>query len=185
MIHCIIIQSVVLTFPIVAILSVVLGLSWLYHHILSIVSYIYIRKLGMLRLTHLGRMTHICVANLTIIRSDNGLSPGRRQTIIWTNAGMKLHLRVSAKRRLICLGLNELILWNTVPCMMCKYLGTLWPELCNTLCLRYVISLSSICRPVLKYRTYQILVKYIFCVHLILNAFSISFMKYVGLVVRF
>ena len=39
-------------------------------------------------LTHWGRVTHICVGNLTITGSDNGLSPGRRQTIIWTNAGI-------------------------------------------------------------------------------------------------
>ena len=31
-------------------------------------------------------MVHICVGNLTIIGSDNGLSPGRRQAIMWTNA---------------------------------------------------------------------------------------------------
>ena len=37
-------------------------------------------------LTHWGRVTHKCVGNLTIIGSDNGLSPGRRQAIIWTNA---------------------------------------------------------------------------------------------------
>ena len=35
-------------------------------------------------------MTHICVSRLTIIGSDNGLSPGRRQAIIWTNAGILL-----------------------------------------------------------------------------------------------
>ena len=35
-------------------------------------------------------MTHICISKLTIIDSDNGLSPGRRQAIIWTNAGMWL-----------------------------------------------------------------------------------------------
>ena len=35
-------------------------------------------------------MTHICVSNLTIIGVDNGLSPGRRKAIIWTNAGMLL-----------------------------------------------------------------------------------------------
>ena len=35
-------------------------------------------------------MTHICVGKLTIIGSDNGLSPGRRQAIIWTNAGILL-----------------------------------------------------------------------------------------------
>ena len=35
-------------------------------------------------------MTHICVSKLTNIGSDNGLSPGRRQAIIWTNAGILL-----------------------------------------------------------------------------------------------
>ena len=39
-------------------------------------------------LTHWGRVTHICVSKQTIIGSDNGLSPGRRQAIIWTNAGI-------------------------------------------------------------------------------------------------
>ena len=33
---------------------------------------------------------YICVGNLTIIGSDNGLSPGRRQAIIWTNPGILL-----------------------------------------------------------------------------------------------
>ena len=83
-------------------------------------------------LTHWGRVTHICVSKLTIIGSDNGLSPHRRQAIIWTNAGIlligplgtnfseisieiltlsfkKLCLKVSsAKRRPFCLGLNVL-----------------------------------------------------------------------------
>ena len=39
---------------------------------------------------HWGRATHICVGKLTIIGSDNGLSPGRRQTIIRTNAELLL-----------------------------------------------------------------------------------------------
>ena len=83
-------------------------------------------------LTHWGRVTHICVGKLTIIGSDNGLSPGRRQAIIWTNAGTlliwplgtnfseiliaiesfslkKMHLKISsAKWRPFCLGLNVL-----------------------------------------------------------------------------
>ena len=33
---------------------------------------------------------HICVIKLTIIGSDNGLSPGRSQAIIWTSAGILL-----------------------------------------------------------------------------------------------
>ena len=85
-------------------------------------------------LTHRGRETHICVGNLTIIGSDNGLSPGRRQAIFWTNAGLlligslgtnfseilieihifsfkKMHLKVSsAKWRPFCFGLNVLIM---------------------------------------------------------------------------
>ena len=39
-------------------------------------------------LNHWGRVTHICTDNQTINGSDNGLSPGRRQAIIWTNAGI-------------------------------------------------------------------------------------------------
>ena len=35
-------------------------------------------------------MTYICVGNLTIFGSNNGLSPGRRQAIIWTNTGILL-----------------------------------------------------------------------------------------------
>ena len=45
----------------------------LYHHMPS---------LGQKSLTHWGRVTHICVSKLSILGSDNGLSPGRRQTII-------------------------------------------------------------------------------------------------------
>ena len=41
-------------------------------------------------LTHWGRVMHICTSNLTIIGSDNGLSPGRRHVIIWTNDGILL-----------------------------------------------------------------------------------------------
>ena len=81
-------------------------------------------------------MTHICVSKLTIIGSDNGLSPDRHQAIIWTNAGIlfigtlgtnfsdilieirifsfkKMGLKVSsAKWRPFCLGLNVLIQVN-------------------------------------------------------------------------
>ena len=82
-----------------------------------------------LRLTHWGRVTHICVGKLTIIGSDNGLSPGRRQAIIWTNAGIGNKLQWNFNRNSnifihenafenvvcemasICLGLNELTHW--------------------------------------------------------------------------
>ena len=79
-----------------------------------------------------GRVTHICVSDLTSNGSDNGLSPGRRQAIIRTNARIllirplgtnfsdflveilivsfkKMRVKVSsAKRRPFCFGLNEL-----------------------------------------------------------------------------
>ena len=35
-------------------------------------------------------MTQVCVGKLTTLGSDNGLSPGRRQAIIWTNDGVLL-----------------------------------------------------------------------------------------------
>ena len=54
-------------------------------------------------LTHWGRVTHICVGKLTIIGPDNGLSPGRRQAIMWTNAGILLieHLGTNLSEILI------------------------------------------------------------------------------------
>ena len=39
-------------------------------------------------LTHPPLVPHICVNKLTIIGSENGLSPIWRQAIIWTNAGL-------------------------------------------------------------------------------------------------
>ena len=48
-------------------------------------------------LTHWGWVMHICVSKLTIICSENGLSPGRRQAIIWTNAGVLLNGTLGTK----------------------------------------------------------------------------------------
>ena len=42
-------------------------------------------------LTHWGRVTHICVGKLSITGSYIGLSPGQRQAIIWTSAGILLN----------------------------------------------------------------------------------------------
>ena len=100
------------------------------------VVYIWVFTRGYGWLTHWGRVTHICVSRLTITDSDNGLSPGRRQAIIWTNVGIlligplgknlneilieiltfsfkKMRLKVSsAKRRPFCLGPNVLTYWH-------------------------------------------------------------------------
>ena len=84
-------------------------------------------------LTHWRRVMHICIGKLTNIGSDNALSPGRRQAIIWTNAGIlligplwtnfseilirietswfnKMHFKMSsAKWRPFCLSLDVLM----------------------------------------------------------------------------
>ena len=67
---------------------------YIYHHIRSIFMsrcVEYLRTCKNLRielLIHWGRVTHWCVSKLTIIGSDNGLSPGGRQAIIWANTGI-------------------------------------------------------------------------------------------------
>ena len=43
---------------------------------------------GQSMLSHWGPVMHLCVGKLTIIGSDNGLSPGWRQAIIWIIAGI-------------------------------------------------------------------------------------------------
>ena len=49
------------------------------------------RDLALFRGTsRVNSMRDIFVGNLTIIVSDNGLSPGRRQAFIWTNDGVLL-----------------------------------------------------------------------------------------------
>ena len=63
-------------------------------------------------LTHWGRVTHICVSNLTIIGSENGLSPGRRQPIIWTTAGMLLIGPLGTNFNLILLEIHTFSLKN-------------------------------------------------------------------------
>ena len=52
--------------------------------------FLYDSSLASGSLTHWGWVTHICIGKLSIIGSDKGLSPGRRQAIIWTNAGILL-----------------------------------------------------------------------------------------------
>ena len=82
-------------------------------------------------LTHWDRVTHICIGILTIIGSDNGLAPGWRQAIIWTNDGIlligtvginsnkifskiytfsfkKMHLKMAYRKWPFCLSLNVL-----------------------------------------------------------------------------
>ena len=70
-------------------------------------------------LSHWGRVMHICISKLTIISSDYGLSPGRRQAIIWTNAGIlsicTLGTNSSEILSKVCLGFNVLRLPTGLP----------------------------------------------------------------------
>ena len=83
-------------------------------------------------LIHWGRVTHTCISKLTNIDSYDGLSPGRRQAMIWTKAEIlligplgtdfieilneihtfsfkKMHLKLlPGKCQPFCLGLNVL-----------------------------------------------------------------------------
>ena len=95
---------------------------------------------------------HTCISKLTIIRSDNGLSPDLCQAIIWTNAGIllighlgtnfsevliKIHIfsfkkmhskRSSGKWRSFCTGLHVF----TFPMLRLEYSRTClipWPSL--------------------------------------------------------
>ena len=141
-------------------------------------------------------MTHICVSRVTIIGSDNGLSLVRCQAIIWTSAGLllighlgtnfgenliriqtfsfkKLHLKTSsAKWRLFCLGLNQLMVYCECLvlsvfvgynrskfhfCHCCARCNILFYGLCdNDICLHYLKGLvitviSEVCSPVASY----------------------------------
>ena len=86
-------------------------------------------------ITHWGRVKHIFDSKLTSIGSDNGLSPGRRQAVIWTIPGLlligkvgtsfsgilieihtfsfkKMHLKMSSgKWWPFCFGLNMIIIF--------------------------------------------------------------------------
>ena len=85
--------------------------------------------------THWCRAMHTCISKIPIIGSDNGLSPGLVQAIVWTNVGLlsigplgincseilieinkfsfrRMHLKMSSgKWQHFCLSLNVLIKW--------------------------------------------------------------------------
>ena len=124
-------------------------------------------SLGDSGLIHWDRVTHICVSKLTSIVSDNGLSPGRRRAIIWTNAGIlfigplgtnsseiiignrpfwfkKMRLKMSSgKWRPFCPGLNVLTRSHTggtngaMPFITCR--GFVTKHIANNSSLEYNI----------------------------------------------
>ena len=110
-------------------------------------------------------MTHICVSKLTIIGSNNGLSPGRRQASIWTNARLsvirtlginfseilseihifslkKMHLKMSsAKWRQFCLGFIVLI-WEVRTARV--YVYRLYWSTWDTIVMAFFMALNAV-----------------------------------------
>ena len=106
---------------------------------------------GLTVLKHWDRVTQICVSKFTIIASDNGLLPIRRQAVIWTSTGIllirtlgtnfseiliqihtfsnkKMHLKMSSgKCRPFCLGLSVLTPCDGLLCHCVKWTD-LWPR---------------------------------------------------------
>ena len=87
-------------------------------------------KMYGLWLTHWGRVTHIYVDKLTIIGSDNGLSPEQRQAIIWNQCwnivnrtlGNKLQWNLNRNS-------NIFIEENTFENVICEMLfNSSWPQ---------------------------------------------------------
>ena len=116
-------------------------------------------------IVHWDRVTHICVNEMIIIGSDNGLSPGRRQVIIWTDAWIlvlgslginfseintfyfkKIHVKLSSSKwRLFRRGLNELKacindeIPGNISILMILYMRTRLLFLCT-----YIIDIGSL-----------------------------------------
>ena len=129
-----------------------------------------LNRLGLSCLSHWGRETHICVGKLTIIASDNGLSPRRRRAIFWTNAERlligalgtnfneilieihtfsfkKIHLKMSsAKWRPFCLGPNVLSQLYSVKYERVQHISQMVVNLIQWGLVTHASSFCSFCR---------------------------------------
>ena len=90
--------------------------------------------LSLWNLTHWGQETYICISEYANIGSDNGLSPIRRQAIIWTNVGILLigPLGTQFNETLIeirTFSLKKMPIYENVVCKMAAILS--WPQCVN------------------------------------------------------
>ena len=92
-------------------------------------------------LTHWGRVTHICFSKLTIIGTDNGLSPGWRQAIFWTNVGILLIGPLGTNFSEI---LIEIYIFSFKKMLLKMSSGKWWP---SCLGLNVLISSLDLCLP--------------------------------------
>ena len=104
-------------------------------------------------LTHCGRLAHICVSKLSTIGSDNGLSPDRRQAIIWTNTGILLIRPLGTNFNDILIEIN-IISFMKIHLKMSSGKWRPFVSPCNTSgvkqrCVIYVITISwSLIKPI-------------------------------------
>ena len=84
----------------------------------------FLRKFTTL-LIYWGRATHICVTYLTTIASENGLSPSRRQAIIWTNDEILLI-------RPFGINFSEILIGNQTSCINPGLNGSVETEYTST-----------------------------------------------------
>ena len=84
-------------------------------------------------LTHWGLLMHICVSKLTIIGSDNGLLPERRQAITWTNAGILLIRHLGTSVIEISIRIQTFFIQeNALESVVCERASILsWPQCVN------------------------------------------------------
>ena len=80
--------------------------TWLYLPCRRVVLQVSVYRSYQPFFTHWDRVTHIYVSKLTIIGSDDDLSPARRQPIIWTNAGILLTGRLGTNFNDILIEIN-------------------------------------------------------------------------------
>ena len=94
-----------------------------------------------------GWVKHICVNKSTIIGSDNGLSPGWRQAIIWTNAEILLNRPLGTNFSEIVIKIHTFSFKK----MPLKMLSGKWRPFCislNVLNLRHHVGSSSLCESI-------------------------------------
>ena len=125
-------------------------------------------------LTNWGWVTHIRISKVTIIGSDNGLLPSRRQAIFWTNGGIllmrnlgtdfseilseiytfsfkKIHLKMSSgKWHPFCLGLNVLTYFltkiaNVTYCIILAISHIGRADMIDGINLAFIASLKTLC----------------------------------------
>ena len=81
-------------------------------------------------LTHWGRVTHMAISKLTIIGSDNGLSPSWSQAITWTNVGILLIGPLGTNFSEINRNYNIFSQENEFESTVCKMAAMLSPPQC-------------------------------------------------------